>query len=103
MGVFGRVTDESTIQFRMSNRSKGPAMWSRNQCDRKIFEQKWRKKLEDNPNIDFWQDMVYEALVEKKKSCRDCHKNGNTHKVKVCCIVQWNIYEWINSSGRKKL
>ena len=58
------------------------------------------EKLEDNPNIDFWQDMVYDFWL-RKKSCRDCHKNGNTHKVKVCCIVQWNIYEWINSSGRK--
>ena len=67
-GCSGIVTDESSIQFRMLNRSKGPAMWSpRAQCDRKIFEQKWRKKLEDNPNIDFWQDMVYELLVEKKR------------------------------------
>ena len=67
-GCSGIVTDESSIQFRMLNRSKGPAMWSpRAQCDRKIFEQKWRKKLEANPNIDFWQDMVYELLVEKKR------------------------------------
>ena len=67
-GCSGIVTDESSIQFRMLNRSKGPAMWSpRAQCDRKIFEQKWRKKLEANPNIDFWQDMVYELLIEKKR------------------------------------
>ena len=43
-------------------------MWSpRSQCDRKIFEQKWRNKLESNPNIDFWQDMVYELLIEIKE------------------------------------
>ena len=67
-GMSGVVTDESSIQFRMLNKSKGPAMWSpRSQCDRKVFEQKWREKLESNKNLDFWQDMVYELLIEKTK------------------------------------
>ena len=67
-GMSGIVTDESSIQFRMLNKSKGPAMWSpRSQCDRKVFEQKWREKLEFNKNLDFWQDMVYELLIEKNK------------------------------------
>ncbi len=67
-GMSGIVTDESSIQFRMLNKSKGPAMWSpRSQCDRKVFEQKWREKLESNKNLDFWQDMVYELLIEKNK------------------------------------
>ena len=67
-GMSGIVTDESSIQFRMLNKSKGPAMWSpRSQCDRKMFEQKWREKLESNKNLDFWQDMVYELLIEKNK------------------------------------
>ncbi|MBT5699171.1 MAG: tRNA uridine-5-carboxymethylaminomethyl(34) synthesis enzyme MnmG [Flavobacteriales bacterium] len=67
-GMSGVVTDESSIQFRMLNKSKGPAMWSpRSQCDRKVFEQKWREKLESNENLDFWQDMVYELLIEKDK------------------------------------
>ena len=67
-GMTGIVTDESSIQFRMLNLSKGPAMWSpRSQCDRKVFEQKWREKLESNKNIDFWQDMVYKLLIEKNK------------------------------------
>jgi tRNA uridine 5-carboxymethylaminomethyl modification enzyme len=67
-GMTGIVTDESSIQFRMLNLSKGPAMWSpRSQCDRKVFEQKWREKLESNENLDFWQDMVYELLIEKNK------------------------------------
>ena len=67
-GISGVVTDESSIQFRMLNKSKGPAMWSpRSQCDRKVFEQKWREKLESNENLDFWQDMVYELLIEKDK------------------------------------
>ena len=67
-GMSGIVTDESSIQFRMLNKSKGPAMWSpRSQCDRKVFEQKWREKLESNKNLDFWQDMVYELLIEENK------------------------------------
>jgi len=67
-GVSGIVTDESSIQFRMLNRSKGPAMWSpRAQCDRKVFEQKWREKLEANKNVDFWQDTVYELLIKRGK------------------------------------
>ena len=67
-GMSGVVTDESSIQFRMLNKSKGPAMWSpRSQCDRKVFEQKWREKLESNKNLDFWQDMVYELLIEENK------------------------------------
>ena len=76
-GLSGIVTDESSIQFRMLNRSKGPAMWSpRAQCDRKVFEQKWREKLESNPNIDFWQDMVYELLIEDNKAIGITTKMG---------------------------
>ena len=67
-GYSGRVTDESTLQFRMLNRSKGPAMWSpRAQCDRSIFSSTWRKLLESTPNIHFWQDTVNSLLIEGKK------------------------------------
>ena len=53
-GMSGIVTDKSSIQFRMLNKSKGPAMWSpRAQCDRKVFEREWRQILEANKNIDF--------------------------------------------------
>ena len=63
-GMSGIITDLSSIQFRMLNKSKGPAMWSpRAQCDRKIFEKEWRKSLEKNKNIDFWQDSVVELIV----------------------------------------
>ena len=76
-GLSGIVTDESSIQFRMLNRSKGPAMWSpRAQCDRKVFEQKWRERLESNRNIDFWQDMVYELIVEDNKAVGIITKMG---------------------------
>src|SRR3546814_19506520 len=59
------VTDKSTVQFRMLNRSKGPAMWSpRAQNDRMLFASEWRSMLEKTPNVDFWQDMVPSLIVE---------------------------------------
>ena len=67
-GMSGIVTDSSSIQFRMLNKSKGPAMWSpRAQCDRKVFEREWRKILEKNKNIDFWQDTVENIIIKNKK------------------------------------
>src|SRR4026208_1454625 len=64
-GYSGIVTDESLIQFRMLNRSKGPAMWSpRAQNDRMLFSIRWREMLEQTVNLDFYQDMVKELLVE---------------------------------------
>ena len=65
-GYSGIVTDESLIQFRMLNRSKGPAMWSpRAQNDRMLFSSRWREMLEQTPNVDFYQDMVRELIVEE--------------------------------------
>jgi tRNA uridine 5-carboxymethylaminomethyl modification enzyme len=67
-GFSGIVTDETMIQFRMLNRSKGPAMWSpRAQSDRNLFSLKWRQVLEQNTNIDFYQDMVVGLLKSKDK------------------------------------
>jgi tRNA uridine 5-carboxymethylaminomethyl modification enzyme len=67
-GYSGIVTDMSTIQFRMLNRSKGPAMWSpRAQCDRMQFSYIWRELLENTPNVDFWQDMVVSLIMEGTK------------------------------------
>ncbi|MEY5041350.1 MAG: tRNA uridine-5-carboxymethylaminomethyl(34) synthesis enzyme MnmG [Bacteroidota bacterium] len=64
-GMSGIITDETMIQFRMLNRSKGPAMWSpRAQSDRMRFAEKWRLTLEANPNVDFWQEMVTNVLVK---------------------------------------
>ncbi len=66
-GYSGRVSDYSMIQFRMLNRSKGPALWSpRTQNDRMIFSQRWREMLEETPGIDFWQDLVTSLIIEKK-------------------------------------
>lgn len=67
-GMSGIVTDETMIQFKMLNLSKGPAMWSpRAQSDRMRFSESWRLKLEQNPNVDFWQEMVSEVLVKNDK------------------------------------
>ncbi len=67
-GGSGIVSDKSTIQFRLLNRSKGPAMFSpRAQIDRMMFSQYWREMLEENKNVDFWQDMVSGLLIEKGK------------------------------------
>lgn len=64
-GYSGIVTDKSMIQFRMLNRSKGPAMWSpRAQSDRMLFASTWREMLENTPNVDFYQDMVRGLLVK---------------------------------------
>ena len=64
-GYMGLVTDRTAIQFRMLNRSKGPAMWSpRAQCDRGKFIWAWREILENTPNLHIWQDTVEELIVE---------------------------------------
>lgn len=64
-GYSGLVSDVSAIQFRMLNLSKGPAMWSpRTQNDRLLFATDWRMRLEQTPNVDFWQDMVSSLIVE---------------------------------------
>src|ERR1700742_3010966 len=63
-GYSGIVSDKSMIQFRMLNRSKGPAMWSpRCQSDRMLFAAEWRNLLEQTPNVDFWQDMVAGLII----------------------------------------
>jgi len=67
-GLSGLVSDKSMIQFRMLNKSKGPAMWSpRTQNDRMLFAQIWREELEKNPNVDMWQDMVNSLLISDNK------------------------------------
>ena len=65
-GYSGIISDRSAIQFRMLNRSKGPAMWSpRTQNDRMLFASEWRKMLEQTPNVDFWQDTVNALIISK--------------------------------------
>lgn len=69
-GGMGEVTDATAIQFRMLNRSKGPAMWSpRAQCDRRRFIDTWRRRLEQTDNLYIWQDEATEVLTEGNKVC----------------------------------
>jgi tRNA uridine 5-carboxymethylaminomethyl modification enzyme len=67
-GYSGLITDKTMIQFRMLNKSKGPAMWSpRAQSDRVLFSNEWRRMLEQTPNLDFWQDMVTGLIVKDNR------------------------------------
>jgi len=69
-GYSGIITDKTSLQFRMLNKSKGPAMWSpRAQSDRMRFAEEWRLALEKTPNVDFWQDMVSSLLVKNNTVC----------------------------------
>ncbi len=66
-GFTGIVTDSSSIQFKLLNRSKGPAMWSpRSQCDKDVFSRQWRSILENIDGLNFWQDMVTSLVIEDK-------------------------------------
>lgn len=88
-GYSGIVTDQSMIQFRMLNRSKGPAMWSpRTQNDRMLFAAKWREALEQTPNVDFYQDMVKGLLVKDGR----CHGvvTGLGHEIQAKAVVLTN-------------
>ena len=86
-GYTGIVADKASIQFRMLNRSKGPAMWSpRAQCDRMKFSQYWREILENIPTLDMWQDIATELLVEDGKAVGVRTQMGATFKAG-CIIV----------------
>ncbi|HNR17436.1 MAG TPA: tRNA uridine-5-carboxymethylaminomethyl(34) synthesis enzyme MnmG [Chitinophagaceae bacterium] len=88
-GYSGIVTDLSTIQFRMLNRSKGPAMWSpRAQNDRMLFSIKWREMLEQTPNLDFYQDMV-KGLLLKDGLCKGV-VTGLGHEIKAKSVILTN-------------
>ncbi|HRQ49517.1 MAG TPA: tRNA uridine-5-carboxymethylaminomethyl(34) synthesis enzyme MnmG [Agriterribacter sp.] len=88
-GYSGIVTDATMLQFRMLNKSKGPAMWSpRAQSDRMLFSGKWRTMLEQTPNIDFYQDMVKGMLVNGDR-CEGV-VTGMGHEIKATTVVLTN-------------
>ena len=89
-GLMGIITDRSTIQFRMLNRSKGPAMWSpRAQCDKMRFSELWRETLENIPNLYLWQDSVNELLVA----------DGQARGIKTRMGVEFNAKAVILTAG----
>ncbi len=88
-GYSGIVSDKSTIQFRMLNKSKGPGMWSpRTQNDRMLFASTWREMLEKTPNVDFWQDMV-KGLIVSRGTIKGV-VTGMGQEIKAKCVVLTN-------------
>src|SRR5258707_10570699 len=88
-GYSGIVTDKSLLQFRMLNRSKGPAMWSpRSQNDRMLFSSVWRELLEQTPNIHFYQDMVKGVLIKEGRVYGI--KTGLDHEIKAKAVILTN-------------
>ena len=102
-GHMGRVTDAATIQFRMLNRSKGPAMWSpRAQCDRMRFINEWRKTLENTENLDIWQDEATEILTDAQgKVCGVTTIWGATFKCRCAIVTAGTFLNGLMHIGRK--
>jgi tRNA uridine 5-carboxymethylaminomethyl modification enzyme len=102
-GYSGIVTDLSTIQFRMLNRSKGPAMWSpRAQSDRMLFAAKWREMLEQTPNVDFYQDMVQSILIKDNKACGVVTGMGHEIHSKAVVVTSGTFLNGIIHIGEKR-
>src|SRR5687768_11171272 len=103
-GMSGIITDKTMIQFRMLNRSKGPAMWSpRAQSDRMRFSEEWRTALENNLNIDFWQDMVSEVIVENGRVCGVKTSMGIEIRSKAVILTNGTFLNGIIHIGEKQL
>lgn len=105
-GYSGIVTDRTTIQFRMLNRSKGPAMWSpRAQNDRMLFAMEWRRMLEQTPNVDFWQDMVVGIICDKGQgaSVKGIHTAmGLEFRAKAVVLTNGTFLNGLIHIGEKK-
>ncbi len=103
-GYSGLVSDESMIQFRMLNRSKGPAMWSpRSQNDRMLFAQRWRERLEQTHNVSFYQDMVKGLLVENGSVTGVLTGLGHEIRSKTVVLTNGTFLNGIIHIGEKRL
>lgn len=103
-GYSGIVTDKSTIQFRMLNRSKGPAMWSpRAQNDRNLFASTWREMLEQTPGVDFYQDMVRELIIEKNTAVGVITGLGHAIRSKAVVVTSGTFLNGVIHIGEKQL
>lgn len=101
-GYSGIVTDLSMIQFRMLNRSKGPAMWSpRAQSDRMMFAAKWREMLEKTPNVDFYQDMVKGLVIKDGRACGVITGLGHEIRSKAVVLTNGTFLNGIIHIGEK--
>jgi len=102
-GYSGIVTDKSMIQFRMLNRSKGPAMWSpRAQNDRMLFAATWREMLENTPNVDFYQDMVNGILVKDNKAHGVITGLGHKIEAKAVVVTSGTFLNGVIHIGEKR-
>lgn len=102
-GYSGIVTDKSTIQFRMLNRSKGPAMWSpRAQNDRMLFAATWREKLEQTPNVDFYQDMVRSIIIKDNRAWGVVTGLGHEIRSKAVVVTSGTFLNGIIHIGEKQ-
>lgn len=102
-GYSGIVSDLSTIQFRMLNRSKGPAMWSpRTQNDRMLFAAKWREMLENTPNVDFYQDMVRSIIIKDNRACGVVTGLGHEIKSRSVVVTSGTFLNGIIHIGEKQ-
>ncbi|HEX4888120.1 MAG TPA: tRNA uridine-5-carboxymethylaminomethyl(34) synthesis enzyme MnmG [Luteibaculaceae bacterium] len=103
-GYSGLVSDESAIQFRMLNRSKGPAMWSpRTQNDRMLFAQAWRYRLEQTPNLDFWQDAVTSLMVEGERVVGVQTQMGQKIRCKAVVLTNGTFLNGLIHIGEKQI
>ncbi|MCR4854221.1 MAG: tRNA uridine-5-carboxymethylaminomethyl(34) synthesis enzyme MnmG [Prevotella sp.] len=101
-GQMGIVTDMASIQFRMLNRSKGPAMWSpRSQCDREKFIWQWRKRLDETERLDIWQDQADELLVEHGEAVGVKTIWGAELRAKAVIITAGTFLNGLMHVGRK--
>jgi len=95
------VTDRTTIQFRMLNLSKGPAMWSpRAQCDRMKFSAEWRSIIEKTRNLDIWQDEVVSLLIENQTVCGVVTRMGVTFRSKAVILTNGTFLNGLIHVGR---
>lgn len=102
-GYSGIVSDESIIQFRMLNKSKGPAMWSpRSQNDRMLFALKWREMLEQTPNVDFYQDTVSGILIEAGRAAGVITGMGHRIRSKTVVVTSGTFLNGVIHVGEKK-
>lgn len=102
-GYSGIVSDASMIQFRMLNRSKGPAMWSpRTQNDRMLFAAKWREMLEGTPNVDFYQDMVKGLIIKEGKAQGVITGLGHEIKAKAVVLTNGTFLNGVIHIGEKR-
>ena len=102
-GYSGIVTDKSMIQFRMLNKSKGPAMWSpRAQNDRMLFAATWREMLENTANVDFYQDMVRSIIIKDNKACGVVTGLGHSIYSKSVVVTSGTFLNGIIHIGEKQ-